>query len=194
MPSNYANLPFRRRNIRNSEGNPIDNRGQDSNAPVGEYYRDLGPGILPDQSRLNTPDFKDVPQPIREQNPYDHLPYISEPHIIQQQNRDYIGAERVNTSAGARLFPLGWPLATVANQAVMLPFPRIARHLLLQNNAGIPCYFDFDSPASLGTGQVPAAGYITIDIPMLNTLSVFTTAALNINGATVGGLYIVAWG
>lgn len=174
----------RREQVHRVERDPFGEMGQ---VPTPEI-----PGIV--QSPINLPDkTEDVPEATVFQSAYAHLPPVSIPELVQYLSRDLLGQLRANIAAGSRVyFRDNQPLVTVANQSTTFRWPFMVRHVMVQNNSAGSVFVNFDGVASQGKFQVTAGSLLTIDV-IAQSISVYATSALNIDGDVSGNLMIAGF-
>lgn len=178
-------------------------RSREAGTDVQPRMQVVGLDVAPRGPALNPAEYDEiggqagtavVPVPREAEHPQQHLPpYALEKAPHPNTRSDSSESQRVNTSAGSRIFPRNWPSVTIANQTVYLPWWYPISHLLVQNNSASPLYCDFDAQATPGSLVVAAASVLALDVKVYNTLTVYSTGTFNINGATTGGIYVAGW-
>lgn len=165
---------------------------RDPFAELGQVDLPKSPGVI--ESPINVPDAtEDVPEATVYQSPYAHLPPVSIPQLTQYLSRDLLGQLRANVSAGSRVFfRPNISLVTIPNVSTQFTWDRIVRHVTVQNNSGASINVNFDAPASPGKLLVPANGILTFDV-ICQSIAVYATSALNVDGDTAGNLFIAGF-
>lgn len=99
----------------------------------------------------------------------------------------------VNVSTGTIVAATSPPTATNAGTDTSYTFSTTVHHIIIQNNTTAIAYCDFDVAATVGSFAVyPNGQMIVFDIPC-TILHLYTAAAQNVNGSTVGNIVIRGW-
>ena len=106
--------------------------------------------------------------------------------IVQLANNGITVTASVDGANAAGIVALtSPPTATNAGSDTALTFSSQINQLKMQNNTSANVYYDYDTPATLGS-RVLAPGYFLADPKKLTMLNLYTVAAQNVNGSAVG--------